>query len=97
VGRDDRNAIGVSVGRIAKELGDQADTKVSISRALNLYQTSGVGLDGFVDLLYRSKGEVVDRRNFPGKAPIPRNRMAYFFAVVEDRLGLREPSASGST
>lgn len=97
VNRSDRTAIGVAVERFAQELGDQADIKVSISRALNLYQTSGVSVDAFIDLLFRAKGEVQDRRNFPGKAPVPRNRMAYFFAVVEDRLGLREPSASGST
>lgn len=90
VNRSDRTAIGVAVERFAQEMGDQADTKVSISRALNLYQTSGGSVDAFVDLLHRAKGEVQDRRQFPGKAPVPRNRMAYFFAVVEDGLGLRK-------
>jgi len=90
VNRSDRTAIGVAVERFAHELGDNADTKVSISRALNLFQTSGVSVDTFIDLLFRAKGEVQDRRNFPGKSPVPRNRMAYFFAVVEDRLGLKE-------
>lgn len=90
VNRSDRTAIGVAIERFAQELGDQAETKVSISRALNLYQTSGVSVDAFIDLLFRAKGEVQDRRSFPGKAPVPRNRMAYFFAVVEDRLGLRK-------
>jgi len=90
VNRSDRTAIGVAVERFAQELGDQADTKVSVSRALNLYQTSGVSVDAFIDLLFRAKGEVQDRRNYPGKAPVPRNRMAYFFAVVEDHLGLRK-------
>lgn len=90
VGGTDRQAIGVAIGRIAAELGDRAETKVTISRALNLFQASGVGLDAFVDLLYQSKGEVKDRHAYPGKAPIPRNRMAYFFALVEDKLGLRQ-------
>src|SRR5215217_5058431 len=85
-GRNDRQAIGVAMGRIASELGDRAETRSTISRALNLYQASGIGLDGFVDLLYQSRGEVKDRCAYPGRAPIPRNRMAYFFAVVEDRL-----------
>ncbi|MGI8404867.1 MAG: hypothetical protein ACR2OE_08930, partial [Thermomicrobiales bacterium] len=88
-GRDDRAAIGATVERFAAELGDQANPKVTIKRALNLYQASGVGRDTFVDVLFQAKGEVHDRRNYPGDAPIPRNRMAYFFAVVEDRLGLR--------
>lgn len=93
VGHDDRAAIGVAVERFAEELGDQAAAKVSISRALNLYNASGVGRDAFVDLLFQAKGEVQDRRKYPGKAPVPRNRMAYFFAVVEDRLGLRNEQA----
>jgi DNA-binding transcriptional ArsR family regulator len=92
-GRNKREMIAVAIGRIAHELGDQADVKVSLSQALNLYQASGVGLDAYVDLLYRARGETKDRWQFPGKAPQPRNRMAYFFAVVEDRLGLRLASA----
>jgi len=93
VNRADRTAIGVAVERFAQELGDQAYAKVSISRALNLYQTSGVSVDAFIDLMFRAKGEVQDRRDYPGKAPMPRNRMAYFFAVVEDGLGLRKEPA----
>jgi len=86
VGHDDRTAIKLAIERFAGELGDQADLKVSVSRALNLYQTSGVNRDAFIDVLFQAKGEVRDRRHHPGKAPVPRNQMAYFFAVVEDRL-----------
>jgi hypothetical protein len=89
IGRDDRAAISVAVERFAEELGDQAEIKVSVSRALNLFQASGVSRDAFVDALYQARGEVLDRRSYPGKAPVPRNLMAYFFAVVEDKLGLR--------
>lgn len=88
--RDERQQIGVAIGRIAQELGDSAEAKVSISRAMNLYQASDASIAGFVDVLYQAKGEVLDRYRYPGKAPIPKNRMAYFFAVVEDRLGLKE-------
>jgi hypothetical protein len=87
---EDRKAIAAAIERFSSQLGDQADVKVSVSRAINLFQASGVSRDGFVDVLYEAKGEVQDRRNFPGKAPVPRNQMAYFFAVVEDRLGLRQ-------
>jgi DNA-binding transcriptional ArsR family regulator len=89
VGRVDRQAIGVALTRIAAELGDRAETKLTLARTLNLYQAGGIGRDGFVDLLYQARGEVLDRYRHPGKAPVLRNRMAYFFAVVEDRLGLR--------
>jgi len=89
VGAEDRAAIGVAIERFAEELGDRAEVKVSVSRALNLFQAAGVSRDAFVDALYQARGEVLDRHAYPGKAPVPRNRMAYFFAVVEDRLGLR--------
>jgi len=89
VGKDDRTAIAATVERFAGELGDQADPKVSVSRALNLFQAAGVGRDAFLDVLFEAKGETLDRRRHPGKAPVPRSMMAYFFAVVEDRLGLK--------
>ena len=91
VGTHERQQIGAAVSRIAQELGDRAEEKASISRAMNLYQASETSTAGFVDLLYQAKGEVLDRFRYPGKAPMPRNRMAYFFAVVEDWLGLRQP------
>lgn len=93
VGRDDRLAIVATVERFAGELGDQADLKLSVSRALNLFQAASVSRDTFLDVLFRARGETLDRRKFPGKAPVPRNLMAYFFAVTEDRLGLKQFSA----
>jgi hypothetical protein len=89
-GREDCAAISTAIERFAADLGDQAPPKASVSRALNLFQASGITRDVFIDLLFRAEGEVTDRRFYPGNAPIPRNQMAYFFAVVEDRLGLRE-------
>jgi hypothetical protein len=86
---EDRVAISAAVERFSESLGDQADVKVSISRALNLFQASGVNREAYIDLLFQAEGEVKDRRRFPGKAPIPRKLMPYFFAVVEDRLGLK--------
>ncbi len=90
VGTEDRKAISVVIERFADQLGDKAETKASISRALNLFQASGASRNGFVDVLFEASGEVRDRRKNPGKSPVPRNQMAYFFAVVEDRLGLKE-------
>jgi hypothetical protein len=91
-GGGDRPAIAAAMARLADELGDGASAKASLTRAMNLHQSSGVSRDVFIDLLHLAKGEVRDRRTNPGKAPLPRNQMAYFFAVVEDRLGLRETS-----
>jgi hypothetical protein len=88
---EDHQAIGATMQMFADELGDRADRKATVSRAMNLYAESGLGREAFVDLLYQARGEVRDRRRDPGKAPRPTNQMAYFFAVVEDRLGLRAP------
>ncbi|MDP9471835.1 MAG: replication protein [Chloroflexota bacterium] len=87
---EDRLAIAATIERLAPELGDTASPKASTTRAMNLFQQAGVGRDVFLDVLFQASAEVRDRRRDPGKAPLPRNRMAYFFAVVEDRLGLRE-------
>lgn len=88
---DDHQAIGATIQMFADELGDRAGRKATVSRAMNLFAESGLGREAFVDLLYQVRGEVRDRRRDPGKAPRPANPMAYFFAVVEDRLGLRAP------
>jgi hypothetical protein len=84
---DDRSAIAATISQFAHELGDKAPTKSSITRAVGLFEASGLHRDVFIDALHQAKGEVKDRRHNPGKAPLPRNQMAYFFAVVEDRLG----------
>ena len=89
-GGEDRLAIAATIERLAPELGDTASPKASTTRAMNLFQQAGVGRDAFLDVLFQASAEVRDRRRDPGKAPVPRNRMAYFFAVVEDRLGLRQ-------
>ncbi len=89
-GGEDRLAIAATVERLAPELGDTASPKASTTRAMNLFHQVGIGRDVFLDVLFQASAEVRDRRRDPGKAPLPRNRMAYFFAVVEDRLGLRE-------
>ncbi|MDP9367523.1 MAG: replication protein [Chloroflexota bacterium] len=94
-GGEDRLAIAATIARLAPELGDTASPKASTTRAMNLFQQAGVGRDVFLDVLFQTSAEVRDRRRDPGKAPLPRNRMAYFFAVVEDRLGLRTTTDVG--
>lgn len=69
---------------------DHAEAKMSLSRALNLDRASGVSIEISIDLLSQAKDDTLDRRNYSGKAPIPRQLTAFPFAVVEDRLGLRE-------
>jgi hypothetical protein len=63
-----------------------------VTRAYNLYQRSQLPLSTFVSELYGVRSDVKDiatRRRI-------KNRMSYFFGLLEDRLGLStwKPEAS---
>jgi hypothetical protein len=87
-----RGAIESYIRDIAVKLHDEAPLKNSTTRAYNLYQRSGVHLGLFFNILYDAEKEA-NRRSATIKkltAQGFKNRMAYFFAIVEDKLGLRE-------
>ena len=77
---------------------DEASLKSSTTRAYNLYQRAGVSLSYFFNLVYDADKEASRRSTTIKKRTADgfTNRMAYFFAVLEDKLGLREklPPAS---
>ena len=77
---------------------DEASLKSSTTRAYNLYQRAGVSLSYFFNLVYEADKEASRRSTTIKKRTAEgfTNRMAYFFAVLEDRLGLRNnpPPAS---
>ncbi len=83
-----------------REFPDRASLKSSTSRAYNLYLESGVALDTFIDGLYRARSIVKERTGSIRGASVDeqgrsmKNKMAYFFAVLEDLLGLRAESTS---
>jgi hypothetical protein len=70
---------------------DEAPLKSSTTRAYNLYQRAGVSLSYFFNLVYEADQEASRRSTTIKKRTAEgfTNRMAYFFAVLEDRLGLR--------
>jgi hypothetical protein len=84
---EDRRAIGSIIERFAQELNDQAPTRSSVTRAMNLFERSGASRDGFVDLLFQARASTKEMRNSPSNRP--QKPMAYFFSVVEERLGLK--------
>jgi hypothetical protein len=89
---DERAAITATIKTLAPELGDKAPVRSSVTRAFNLYQRSQLPLSTFVAELYGVRSDVKDigtRRNI-------KNRMSYFFGLLEDRLGLSttKPEAS---
>ena len=80
-----------------RELGDRASTKSSTTRAWNLYQAAGGNITRFEQALYKARSltqestaqikAVGDDPNFDVRRKI---KMPYFFAVLEDILGLRQ-------
>jgi hypothetical protein len=81
---DERAAITATVKTLAPELGDKAPVRSSVTRAYHLYQRSRLPLTTFVAELYGVRSDVKDiatRRKI-------KNRMSYFFGLLEDRLGL---------
>ncbi len=76
----------------AQEFNDQAPIQSSITRAYNLLQQSGLTMDAFTTYLYTARAVTKERtgsiRKYTERGV--KTQMAYFFAVLEDRLGLRQ-------
>jgi hypothetical protein len=82
----------------SRELGDLAHGRSNLTQIHNLWRESGLSEKEFAGLLYQSRD--LTRRYAvlrPGETPPPggkpRNRMAYFFTVVRNMLGLGSATA----
>jgi hypothetical protein len=84
-------AIHAFVRDMAGKNHDEASLKSSTTRAYNLYQRAGVTLSSFFNLVYEADKEANRRSSSIRKRTADgfTNRMAYFFAVLEDKLGLK--------
>src|SRR3954447_21323505 len=82
--RDELAAITATITLFAPEFGDKAPVKSSITRTCNLYKQSQLPLSAFIAELYGVRSSVKDIANSRNI----RNRMSYFFGLLEDRLGL---------
>jgi hypothetical protein len=85
------------IADFSRELNDKAPLKTSTMRAYNLYRRSGLDQGAFIDQLYAARAIVKERtasirtRGEATAAGVPtKNKAAYYFAVLEDLLGLRE-------
>ncbi len=81
----------------ARELNDRAPLKASTTRLYNLLKRSGTDHDAFIAQLYAARAIVKERTSSirscgeDSAAGFPtRHKAAYFFAVLEDILGLRD-------
>ena len=85
---------------LARELNDGASLRSSTSRLANLYRKSGLPMEDFIEHLYAARSVTQERSaaiRMPageGAATWRKNKMGYFFAVLEDQLGLRAQDAS---
>jgi hypothetical protein len=84
-------AIKTYIQEMAPKLHDEAPLTSSTTRAYNLYQRAGVHLGRFLNLVYEAEKEATRRSQTIRKLTTRgfKNRMVYFFAVLEDKLGLR--------
>lgn len=81
------------VSDFSREMGDAMHTASNVTQAHHIMAEADVGVEVFFDHLYEA-------RNRTRKAAGIERRMAYFFTVLRDQLGLRDieerdTSASG--
>jgi hypothetical protein len=98
---EDYQVILAYISDFAREFNDRAPLKTSTTRAYNLFKHAGVSLEIMIDQLYAARAIVKERtggirgRGDDDAYGMPtKNKAAYFFAVLEDLLGLREEQAA---
>jgi len=91
-----RRQLLIFVQDLARELNDTASLRSSTSRLANLYHKSGLAMEDFIEHLYAARAVTQERsasirgQTGDGAEGWKKNKMGYFFAVLEDQLGLRE-------
>ena len=79
------------IADLSTEFIDTASIASSTTRAVNLFRRSGLSMDQFIDIMTDARAVTKERmasikkRNREGD----KTKMAYFFSILEDRLGLR--------
>jgi hypothetical protein len=89
---EDYQVLQAYIADIAREFGDRAPLKASTTRSYRLFKRAGVSRAVMIDCVFVARAIVRDRNGVP-----TRNQAAYFFAVLEDVLGLRVDSSSRSS
>jgi biotin operon repressor len=93
---EDYQVLQAYLADMARELGDRAPLRSSTTRAYNFYKRAGVSRAVMIERLFAARAILKDRTTTAQHqtdqrfTQVPtRNRAAYFFAVLEDELGLR--------
>jgi len=100
----ERDVILEYIADFSREFADRAPLKSSTTRAYNLYRQSGVALETFIEGMYRARAIVKERTaviraasDSTAQTGATKNKMAYWFSVLEDLLGLRADGSAVST
>src|SRR5919199_350993 len=83
---------------LGNEFLDTASGRASTTRAVNLFRKADISLDDFITAMTEARAitkqytATIKRRNVDGD----KTKMAYFFSILEDRLGLKEHQLASS-
>lgn len=100
---EDRQVILEFVEDFGREFGDRATLKSSTTRAFNLYQQANLPIGAFISKMHEARsitkesaarirpraGDQGSEQGVKQGTPT-KKKMAYFFSVLEDRLGFRD-------
>ena len=98
---ENRERIFAYVNDFARELGDNAPLKSSVTRAYNLYRASGASIEMFTDAMYQAKSKTQEHsaairtKRADGDVWAPKAKMGYWFSVLEQELGLEREKPTG--
>jgi hypothetical protein len=88
----------------AAELGDEAPLASSITRTLNIFKAAGIPLERWGDFLYQARSrtqeasaQIAKQGGERGAGLRRKNKMPYFFGVLEQLVGLRTPTPPPGT
>ena len=102
--RDERDRVTAYLQDYAAEFRDQAALTSSISRAVNLFKAAHIPPERWDDYLNQAKQITREHtRNItktiddPSRVVAANNKMPYFFAVLEDLVGLKEQPNQAAT
>jgi hypothetical protein len=86
------------VSDLSSEFIDTASIEASTTRTVNLYRKSGLSLEAFIDIMTEARAITKERMASIKKKTREgdKSKMAYFFAVLEDRLGLEQQNGHPS-
>jgi hypothetical protein len=91
---EERDRIAAYLTDFARELNDQAPLASSVTRALRAFQQAKAPRERWGDYLYQARSITQEhsaqiKTKAQGSGFGPKPKMAYYFAVLEDLLGLK--------